>query len=340
MSQRKYHFSVILNNLNKPSDRFLTSGYGAPGDNAGVYELIERAAGLGLLEGVEMLMDPGSAGGTWIGIGPNNYRDVKKVLDDNGLALCGIIPNLWGSYRIAGGTLGNRDGRLRRECIDLCKQAVDIAAAADCPYVGLWPGHDGFDYYFETDYQQLWAWWVEGMQEIADHNPNIRLGLEPKPNEPRGYSFISTVPKALLLMEDIGRANVGLNLDIGHSLYGMENLADVIALAQQRGSRLFHMHINDNYRAADLDMIFGTVHTLEFIEMFYWLRRTGYDKYMSIDLFAYRTDPTRSVEEGVKWMRAYDMLIDQVGMDALGNLITAGDPIQASAFLREVLLGG
>jgi xylose isomerase len=338
LSTRQYKYSVILNNLNKPSDRFLTSGYGAPRDAQGVYELIETAGRLGLLEGLELLMDTSSEGGTWIGIGPRNMHEIKAALDANGLALCSIIPNLWGSYRQAHGTLGSRDPAIRRESIDLCKQAMDIAAEIGCPYIGLWPGHDGFDYYFEANYQKLWDCWVEGVQEIADHNSAIRVGLEPKPNEPRAYSFISSVPKALLLIEDIGRDNVGICLDIGHSLYGLESLADVVALIQHRGSRLFHMHMNDNYRAADLDMIFGTVHTIEFIEMFYWLRRTGYNHFMSIDLFAYRTDPAQSVAEGVRWMRAFDTFIDRLGMEALGGLVEAGDPVKAGALLREALL--
>lgn len=33
-----HKYSVILNNHNKPSDRFLTSGYGDPSDVSKVYE--------------------------------------------------------------------------------------------------------------------------------------------------------------------------------------------------------------------------------------------------------------------------------------------------------------
>jgi len=133
---------------------------------------------------------------------------------------------------------------------------------------------------------------------------------------------------------------VGVCLDIGHSLYGLENLSEIISIAQGHDNRLFHMHMNDNYRASDLDMVFGTVHTLEHIEMFYWLRRTGFDKFMSIDLFAYRTDPTQSIFEGVKWMEAIDRFVEEVGLDTLGKLIETGDPLQTTRFFREKLLGG
>ena len=339
MVDRAYKYSVILNNYNKPSDRFLTSGYGPAEGAKSLFELIELAGKQGVIEGLELLMDEAGEGGTWIGINSKNKREVKSALDDNGLELCSIIPNLWGHHALAKGTLGASSEATRRSSIDLCKRAMDIAAEVGCPYIGLWPGHDGFDYYFEADYQALWSRWVEGVQEIADHNPNIKVGLEPKPDEPRAYSFISSVPKALLLIEDIGRDNVGICLDIGHSLYGHENLSEVIAQSQMRGDKLFHMHMNDNYNASDLDMIFGSVHTLEFIEMFYWLRRTGYAGFMSIDLFAYRTDPATSVVEGVKWMKAFDRFVGDIGVERLTRLIESEDSVAATAFLRERLLG-
>lgn len=339
MSSRNHKYSVILNNYNKPSDRFLTAGYGEHTSSKGLYELIDLAGKQGLVEGLELLMDDSGEGGTWIGIGPSNKKEITAALDQNGLALCSIIPNLWGDHTLAKGTIGSTDSQVRRASIELCKRAMDIAAEVGCPYIGLWPGHDGFDYYFEADYQRMWSLWVEGIQDIADHNPAIKIGLEPKPDEPRAYSFISSVPKALLLIEDIARDNVGICLDIGHSLYGHENLGEVVAHIQMRGNKLFHMHMNDNYNGFDLDMIFGSVHTLEFIEMFYWLRRTGYNGFLSIDLFAYRTDPAKSVAEGVKWMQAFDRFIDQIGLERFTSLIQSEDPLGTTAFFREKLLG-
>jgi xylose isomerase len=141
------------------------------------------------------------------------------------------------------------------------------------------------------------------------------------------------------VIEDIGRDSVGICLDIGHSLYGHENLGEMVAVMQRRGNRLFHCHMSDNYNSSDLDMIFGSVHTLEFIEFFYWLRRTGFAGSLSIDLFAYRTDPAQSVGEGVKWMQAFDKFVDGVGLEALGDLIRQGDSIESMRFLRAKLLG-
>jgi xylose isomerase len=344
MNKSKLKYSVILNNYNKPSDRFLTSGYGAPASKRGVFELIELAGKQEVVQGLEMLMYDGADGGTgdggtWIGVGPANKREIKAALHANGLKLATVIPNLWGDWSLAHGTLGARDPRVRSKSIDMVKRAMDLAADLDCEHVGLWPGHDGYDYYFEADYQQLWDLWVEGMQSIADHNPAIRVGLEAKPDEPRGYSLISTNPKTLLLLRDIDRENVGVVLDVGHSLYAHENLGEVVALTQANGRKLFHCHMNDNYNTADLDMIVGSIHTLEFIEMFYWLRRTGYEHWLSIDLFAYRTDPAQSIVEGIKWMQAFETFVEDACQAGLDDLIVSGEPIKNQRFLRDALFG-
>ena len=45
------------------------------------------------------------------------------------------------------------------------------------------------------------------------------------------------------------------------------------------------MHFNDNYRLWDDDMIVGSVHTIEYLELLYWLDRVGYDGYLSMDQY-------------------------------------------------------
>ena len=175
------------------------------------------------------------------------------------------------------------------------------------------------------------------MCAATDHNPKIKLGLEPKPSEPRSYSFISTVPKSLMLVRDIDRSNVGINIDVGYSLYAHENLAETVVLCQREGNKLFHLHLNDNYADADGDMIFASVHFLAYLEMFYWLRKTTYSGWKSLELFPYRTNPDDTIGEGVRWMMAFNDLIDEVGMDMLGALIKKGNAVENMALFRKLL---
>ena len=320
----KYKLSAILPNYNKPADRFTSYGE----ESYSILEQIEICAKQGIAKGVETLMLDGPTF-----INNQNMKDVKSALEHNDLTLCSLIPYTFGGEFIKG-SLGSSDSNIRRKAIDLVKKCIDLAAQLDCPYVGQWPGQDGWDYHFEVDYQRMYTYWVEGMQELADYNPDMKLGLEPKPYEPRAYSFIDTTPKTMLLINDIDRENVGICLDIGHSMYGHENIGEMVALT---GKRLFHLHMNDNHNEADWDMPFGSVHFIGLVELLYWLKRTGFDGWHSVDIFPYRTDPRESVLESLKWIDAMYGLIEKAGQENLDKLIQKNDGIATLQFFRELI---
>jgi sugar phosphate isomerase/epimerase len=324
MSEPK--LSAIIGLYNRMSDRFMVGGYG---ENHDIFERITIAADQGLVEGLEFTYGEGD-------LTRDNATDVKEMLDNHGIAVASVNPDLWGQKRWAKGTLGNADAGLRQQAVDYIKDAMDLTAEMGGKQVGLWPGQDGFDYYFEVNYQDLFAWWVEGVQTCADHNPGIRLALEFKPVEPRAYSFIDTAAKTLLLLEHIDRENVGVCLDVGHAMYGHESLGEVVALSQMN-DKLFHLHFNDNYSDWDWDLNVGSVHFIEYVELMYWLERTGYDGWYSMDLFSYRSDPAESMYESMMWVKAFKQLVADIGMEELHALVESGDPIAMSRFFRELL---
>lgn len=326
MYQPKY--SVILPNYLTSRDRFADYG----GANKSSLELIDMCGKQGVFHGIEMIFGKDEPS-----INPSNIQTIKSALMDNELVLAGIIANTF-SGEFKKGSLSCPDAKVRRSAIDQVKRTIDSAAEMKCPYVGQWPGQDGWDFYFEVDYQKAYDWWIEGMQILADHNPDIKLGIEPKPYEPRSFSLIDTNTKVLMMIKDIDRKNVGLTLDIGHSIYGHESMAEAVALAQ-KDQRLFHMHMNDNYGDMDWDMPFGSVHLLGLIELMYWLVRTNYQGYLSVDIFAYRTDPSATILTGQKWMESIFGLIEKVGLPRLDQLIMQGDGIRSLEFLRASIFG-
>lgn len=325
------NYAVILGVLGKPADRFMSGGYKSASPT--VFERIQTATTIPLVRGVELIEGAGDD------IHPGNKQAVKAALDSAGLTLAAINPNLWGEVQWGRGTVSAPHAAIRRQAVERIKSAMDLAAELNCSYVGIWPGQDGYDYLLEADYQKMYAWWVEGIQEAADHNPDIRLGLEYKPFEPRAHSFIDSATKTLLLLRDIARPNVGMTFDVGHGLYLHENLGEVVALAQREG-RLFHVHLNDNYGDWDWDLNFGSAHLYEFIEMLFWIKRTGFDGWFSADLFTYRTDASRSVEESLAWLAAMQEFVERTGLEQFDQFLAAGDPNAVSSFFRKVLFPG
>jgi len=106
------------------------------------------------------------------------------------------------------------------------------------------------------------------------------------------------------------------------------------------GNKLYHLHVNDNYRSWDDDMIPGSVHTLEWMEFFYWLDRTGYDGWISLDVFAYHErDKVAVARESLAWLEALRKAAGRLDGHAVEKVLDSGDAMKATRLVREALLG-
>ena len=141
------------------------------------------------------------------------------------------------------------------------------------------------------------------------------------------------------MINSIGKDNLGVALDYGHAALGYESPAESVAMCKMYGDRLKHIHINDNYRLWDDDMIVGSVHTLEYLEFIYWLRKTGYSGYMTLDQFPYREDGRDAVAESALWLDAFEKVMDNFDFEEIENVITKKDAICASKMMRKILFG-
>ncbi len=196
-------------------------------------------------------------------------------------------------------SLSNPDPQIRRAAIDRARGAIDAALEAGAPDINLWPGHDGFDYLFQGHYADAWGWIIDGLAEIAEHNERLPISVEYKCKEPRANQYVANMGKALLLVNTVDRAHVGLTLDVGHSLAALENPAECAVLAHRFG-RLQQIHLNDNYRDWDHDLIPGSVNLWDQVEFFYWVRKLGYSGWFCVDVFPYREDGTEALSRTVQ----------------------------------------
>ncbi len=319
--------SVILGNLGSAADRFLTTGY-RPAKS--LHELFTAAQSRPGLKGIELVEG-------WH-ITPDNVKEVKGELERTGIQVCSIIPNNFGEARWGLGSYSSKDPEIRRQAVAGTQAMMDVAAELGCPLVSLWPGQDGFDYSFQADYAAEHDWLAESLRACADYRKDIRVSLEYKIKEPRTHCYIGTVGTTLLLVDEINRPNVGVTIDVGHSLVAYENMAESVVLLKRHGDKLFHLHMNDNYRMWDDDMIVSSVHLIEFLELFYWLDRTGYDGWYSVDQYPYREDPVCAVRESLEWMQGLHRLVQRIGRARIDAVIQSGDATAASAMLREGFL--
>jgi len=100
---------------------------------------------------------------------------------------------------------------------------------------------------------------------------------------------------------------------------------------------LFHMHFNDNHASWDDDMIVGSVHSIAYIETLYWLDRTGYTGWLSMDQYPYREDGAAAIGESILWLHRFDEIL-QANRAGIDELIAEGDAVKTSRFLRKAML--
>jgi len=325
MSQDRY--AVIISNFGDRSDRFLSSY----GDSKSLTQLFDSAAALPDLAGVELV-------GTWH-ITESNVEDIRAELARTELQLVSVIPDHFASKQWGRGAFTSKDPQIRRQAIASTKTMMDIAVDLGCDLINIWPGQDGYDYHFQADYVQEHGWMVEGIRECAQHRADVRVALEYKPKEPRTHSYLANVNNTLLVALETGMDNVGVTIDVGHGLAAYENIGESIATLMGHGNKLFHMHFNDNYRLWDDDMIVGMVHTIEYLEILYWLDRAGYDGFLSMDQYPYRDDPERAIDESLQWLKLMRKMLDRLGQERVTDVIRRGDATEASAMLREAMGG-
>ena len=322
--KRKY--SVFLGNVGSCSDRYCA----AYGRTYSLRELFERAASIELLSGVDIVLTPAIL---------EDIPALEKLLKSTGLKPVSFAVDHFAQAKWRQGTFSSLDKQTRKEAVAATKEAMDIASGLGCDLVTIWPGQDGYDYIFQADYIEERTLFAEGVKEACRHRSDVRVSLEYKLKEPRTHSYLNSVGTTLLMLDEIAEPNCGVALDYGHALLAYENPAESVALLHKYGHRLMHVHINDNYRLWDDDMIAGSVHTLEYLEFFYWLRRTSYQGWLTIDQFPYREDGRDAVEESAKWLDCFEAVLDAADMDEIGGILRQKDAVAASRLMRKLLFG-
>jgi len=320
-----HKWSTNLIPFGPTSDRFCPTGYRP---QMSTREKILAAKRIEGLDGVELHY-------------PSMFEDMspaetKAFLDEVGLECSIVSPVMASNPNWKFGSLSNPDPGIRRESIRQVTEAMDVSVTLGANQLNLWLGADGFDYPFQVDYRALWKNLVESIAICAEHNPAVRLCVEPKLKQPRSHSLLGTTSKVMLLINDVNLDNVGCLFDTGHALFSFENLGEQAVLLLEKG-KLFHLHFNDNYGDWDWDMIVGSVHYIEFVELLFWLQEIGYDGWYSLDQFPQRENPVQALALSIKTVKQMERLLSRLDQATLTEAISRHDYLPIHTTLLEAL---
>jgi sugar phosphate isomerase/epimerase len=242
---------------------------------------------------------------------PGEPDKLVKKLDSFGLKVSNIAVECWSDRKWKYGAFSTNQADIRKEVVKMFKEAIDFSKEIGADSVLLWPAHDGLDYPFQTNYSEGWKNMVETVGEICAYDREVKIALEAKSKDPRQKQYISNTGKALALINDVGAPNLGAAIDVGHALMAQENLAESLALLDTH-NRLYQIHLNENYKDADPDMIFGTINFWELLEFFYFLSKTQFSGWSSVDIIAPRDDREKSLKLSVKLVWKYKEMADKL----------------------------
>jgi xylose isomerase len=145
---------------------------------------------------------------------------------------------------------------------------------------------------------------------VIDQGYKMRFAMEPKPNEPRGDTFLPTVGHALAFIGTLAHPEmVGLNPETAHET--MAGLAFYHAVAQALWhKKLFHIDLNaQKIGRYDQDLRFGSEDIKDAFFLVKLLEESGYDGPRHFDAHAYRVENPEGVWEfAAGCMRTYLIL--------------------------------
>ena len=293
-------FATRLNSFGSKPDAYWPKGHGKP------TPLAARRASIATADGPHRCRPQLSR--------PSGHRRraTGRRIRDLGLTVNGLAMRYYSNPAFKIGAFTNPDPAVRREAIDLTKRGIDAAREAGCNLMTLWLGQDGFDYAFQADYARLWADEIEGIREVAEHDPDCLISIEYKPNEPRSYSLMPDCATTLLALKEVDLPNLGVTLDFAHVLYADEQPAFAAALIG-RYSRILGLHLNDGYSKRDDGLMVGAVHSIQTIELLRQIYADGFHGPIYFDTFPDLTglDPVKECEANIATVKAMLNIVRQ-----------------------------
>ncbi|ACV76614.1 xylose isomerase [Nakamurella multipartita] len=173
-----------------------------------------------------------------------------------------VTTNLFTHPVFKDGGFTSNDRSVRRFALRKVLRNIDLTAELGAKTFVMWGGREGSEYDGSKDVNAALDRYAEGVDTVAAYiksrGYDIKIALEPKPNEPRGDIFLPTIGHALGFIAKLEHGDiVGLNPEVGHEQMAGLNFTQGIGQALWAG-KLFHIDLNGQRSIKyDQDLVFG-----------------------------------------------------------------------------------
>ena len=135
------------------------------------------------------------------------------------------------------------------------------------------------------------------MKPLAEHahNEGVLLLIEPEPG-----LLLETTDQYLEVAERLDAPAIGLNFDVGHAFCVGEDLPRAIA---KLAPHIRHYHVEDIAASRVHHHLVPGTGAIDFAEVLAAIRRTGYNGWLTVELYPFLDDPDAAARDALKVLR-------------------------------------
>ncbi len=227
-------------------------------------------------------------------------RRFRTALETEGMAVGMATTNLFWHPVFKDGAFTANDPAVRRYAIAKAMRGIDLGVELGAKVYVFWGGREGVEAMAAKPAGAALDRYREAIDFLCgyarDQHYDIRFALEPKPNEPRGDTFLPTVGHALGFIERLAYPEmVGLNPEVAHET--MAGLSFYHGVAQAIWSKkLFHIDLNAQKMGRyDQDLRFGSEDIKDSFFLVHLLETSGYAGPKHFDARPYRVEDSAGI---------------------------------------------
>lgn len=274
-------------------------------------------------------------------------REVKALLDKYNLKAEFVAPRLWmDPHTVDGGFMSTRKED-REYAMWRAYRSIDIAKELGTDLIVLWLAREGT--LCAESKSPVWAtkMLVEAINKMLEYDKNIRVCIEPKPNEPIDKSICGTMGHVMAVSAaTIDPKRVGGNLESAHAMLAGLDAAHEIGFAMAF-DKLFTVHLNDqNGLKFDEDKSFGVENLRSAFNQVKVLVENNYGskgEYVGLDVKAMRTtsdeDSYEHLKNSLAIFKALEEKVSRYDYDYANKLISEMKFEQLEMYTMNLIMG-
>lgn len=275
-------------------------------------------------------------------------KDVKSVLDKYGLAAEFVAPRMWmDPHTIDGGYTTNN-----KEDYDFAMwrsyRSIDIAKALGSKNIVLWLAREGTLCAESKQPVDKIKKLIASVDSMLDYDSQIRILIEPKPNEPIDRSYCGTLGHVMAVSAATrDPKRVGAVLESAHAILAGLDPAYEMAFGMTFG-KLWSVHLNDqNGMKYDQDKTFGVENLRNAFNQVKVLMDNGYGRngeMVGLDVKAMRTqkseDCYRHIQNSMKIVEMLEKKVEKFDNAYRDKCVAERNYEKLEMYVMELLMQG